>query len=174
MDEALEGGDGAGEGATETTAVEVAQEGGGGGGIGEVTAAAEPSEEFSKPEEFLKNLGEQDQPPKPLLMPPFLQDDELEAEEMTSEVTSEVTSEATAAVTSEVAPPSSEAMEEVPVVPENPQESVVSPQNETEGWAGKEEEEEENGNKAAAAAGCSEEEEEEEEAPPAASEPQPE
>jgi len=157
VDEALEGGDGTGEGATEAAAA-VTQEGDGG-----TEEATEASEEFSKPEEFLKNLGgEQDQPPKPLLMPPFLQDDELEAEEVMSEVTPEATATAPA-----------EATEELPAVPENPQESAVSPQNKTEGWAGKEEEEEEeNSSEAAAVAVCDEEEEEEEEAPAAAAEPQ--
>lgn len=131
MDEALEGGDGTGEATAETAAVETTGENE--GGMGETTEPAEIPEDFPKPEEFLKNLGEQD-PPKPLLMPPFLQDDELEAEEVT---TSEVTSE----VTAEAAP--SEAPEEPSALPENPPKPVVSPQNETEGWAGKKEEEEE-------------------------------
>lgn len=97
-------------------------------GDAEATEPPQIAPESPKREEFLKNLGEQNQ----LLMPPFLQDDE--PEEVTSEVT---TSEVTSAVTPEAAPPAENT--------ENPPKSPVSPQNEREGR------DEESGNAAAPA-----------------------
>ncbi|OPJ72602.1 hypothetical protein AV530_008835 [Patagioenas fasciata monilis] len=91
----------------------------------EPTEPTEPPQiapESPKREEFLKNLGEQNQ----LLMPPFLQDDE--PEEVTSAVTSEVTSDVTSAVPPEAPAPAGAAEDA-----ENPPKSPISPQNEPEG-----------------------------------------